>query len=64
MTPELATVEYQIGTYRGTVTVVARPDHDDEQVIRSAKRQLKARVGVRPFGCETWRVLRREAADG
>lgn len=57
----IATVAYQIGTYSGSIDVACDPDHDEDQIIATAKRALKRKcggMGIYPSGCcyESWRI--------
>ena len=56
----LATVEYQIATYSGTVSVTCEPDDDEEIIISKAKEQLRRKAGILPFGYQSWKILKKE----
>jgi hypothetical protein len=59
---QLATVAYEVATAKGKVKVLAHPSDDDAVLVARAKRRLETQVGALPFGRQSWRVLRREAA--
>lgn len=56
----IATVHYQIASYKGSVTVNCDPDDDNGAVIARAKATLRRRPGGIPYPggpCyESWRV--------
>jgi len=56
---QVATVEYQIATYNGTIDVNCDPNDDNDVVIAKAKAQLKRKVGTFPFGYQSWVVKSR-----
>ena len=58
-----ATVQYDVGTYSGQVTVACSDGDDDAEIIAQAKAQLRRRSGGSYYPgdvCyESWRVLSR-----
>jgi hypothetical protein len=60
--PMMATIQYQIATYSGTVEVFFDdPDADNDYLIACTKRQLRQSTGAFPLGTETFRVISRSA---
>jgi hypothetical protein len=57
---QLATVKYQVATYKGQVQVNCLPDDDNEIIIAKAKRVLKRQVGPLPFGYQSFKVVDRK----
>jgi hypothetical protein len=62
-TAYLASVDYRIGTYSGTIVVAYEPDDDNETLISRAKRELRRKcggAGIYPGGpcSESWTVRR------
>lgn len=58
----MATIQYQIATYSGTVEVFFDdPDADNDYLIARAKQQLRQRTGTFPLGAETFKVISRSA---
>lgn len=55
----LATVKYQIATYKGEISVNVTEDAEDDEIIAKAKRILISRVGHLPYGYEKWEVVSR-----
>lgn len=59
-----ATVQYQIGTYSGTIDVVdTDPNEDNETIEARARAELKRRIGSLPPGAETFRLIARPLND-
>jgi hypothetical protein len=55
---KLATVEYQIATYSGSVEVPAYPNDDNDILIARAKAQLRRQTGPLPLGSQSFKVRR------
>lgn len=55
----IATVNYQVATYSGKITVNCTADEDEDIIIARAKKQLK-RNGSLPYGYECFKVISRE----
>jgi hypothetical protein len=57
----IATVKYQVSTYRGEVQVNCNEDDEDFVIIAKAKRILIRRVGPLPFGYRYFKVSKKQA---
>ena len=56
----LATVKYQVATYKGQMQIECDPDDENEHIITKAKRIVIQRFGGSfPFGYESWKVVER-----
>lgn len=58
-----ATVKYQVGTYKGTVTVQSSVEDDDATLIARAKRRLFSPSGLLygvGMSCEHFEVVERD----
>lgn len=55
-----AIIKYQIATYSGTIQINCDENDENEYLIAKAKRILTQRAGGSlPFGCESWKVVKR-----
>ena len=58
---QMATVKYQVATYKGDIEVTCYCDDSDESVIAKAKLIVTRKAGGSlPFGYESWIVEKRE----
>jgi hypothetical protein len=58
----IATIEYQIATYRGTVDVRCEPNDEIEVLFARARRKLANSTSL-PYGYESFKVVNREYED-
>lgn len=60
----IATVEYQVATYRGKIDILCKPNEETDSIIARAKRLLRVRSGgslpSEPMGYESFRVIERK----
>lgn len=60
-TRQLATVKYQVATYRGEVKVNCFADEENEWILARAKAKVrKLSGGSLPFGYQSFKVISRE----
>lgn len=57
----IAFVQYEVGTYEGTIEVSCEPDEENRVIEARARKALERKSGgPLPFGAERFVVLRRE----
>ena len=56
----IATVKYQVATYKGEITVSCDQNEEDDLIIARAKHELERRTGHLPYGYESFKVIERE----
>jgi len=55
-----STVNYQVATYSGDITIDHDPDDDSEIIIAKAKKILRRQCGGLPLGYQSFKVVRRD----
>lgn len=56
---QIATVEYQIGTYIDVIKIGCTDESDDADIIAVARKQISHGTAL-PMGYESWTVIERD----